>query len=60
MKEQFGLGQTEEYALRCYDCGYEFKKFLTVNDSICELSCSGCGKQTCEINFGKKSRGNLI
>jgi len=55
-KTRFGTNQEDMHALRCYDCGYEFDKILTINDKIYELNCPSCNKNTIEISFGRKVR----
>jgi Zn finger protein HypA/HybF involved in hydrogenase expression len=54
MKEIFGANIPEPYSIRCYSCGKEFQRNLTINDDIGELDCPFCFKNTVELNLGKK------
>jgi len=47
----------EQVSLRCYNCNYEFKDEVGVNENINEICiCPNCHQYTIELNLGKKWR----
>ena len=54
--ETLGNNTPQLYCLRCYKCDFECEKNLTINDSVIELDCPKCFKQTLELNLGKKPK----
>jgi DNA-directed RNA polymerase subunit RPC12/RpoP len=44
--------------VRCCNCNKEFELIVDISDKISEIKCEDCGKESIELNLGKRSTKN--